>query len=49
MLNKYSRRLTQVLTQGTSQAMLYGAGLREEDMDKPQIGKIGRASCRERV
>lgn len=38
MLNKYSRRLTQVLTQGTSQAMLYGAGLREEDMDKPQIG-----------
>lgn len=37
-LNKYSRRLTQVTTQGTSQAMLYGAGLTEEDMDKPQIG-----------
>ena len=37
-LNKYSSRLTQVLTQGTSQAMLYGAGLSEDDMDKPQIG-----------
>ncbi|HET6568270.1 MAG TPA: dihydroxy-acid dehydratase [Rhodothermales bacterium] len=37
-LNKYSRRLTQELTQGTSQAMLYATGLSEEDMDKPQVG-----------
>ena len=40
MLNKYSRRLTQTITQGTSQAMLYGAGLTEDDMDKPQIGIV---------
>jgi dihydroxy-acid dehydratase len=37
-LNKYSRRITQVKSQGASQAMLYGTGLTEEDMDKPQVG-----------
>jgi dihydroxy-acid dehydratase len=37
-LNPYSRRITQVKSQGASQAMLYGTGLREEDMDKPQLG-----------
>lgn len=37
-LNKYSSRITQPKSQGTSQAMLYGAGLTEEDMNKPQIG-----------
>ena len=37
-LNKYSRRITQRKSQGASQAMLYGAGLSEEDMDKPQVG-----------
>jgi dihydroxy-acid dehydratase len=37
-LNKYSSQLTQVRSQVGSQAMLYGAGLSEEDMHKPQIG-----------
>ncbi len=37
-LNKFSRRLTQPLTQGTSQAMLYATGMTEEDMNKPQVG-----------
>jgi len=37
-LNKYSRTVTQPKSQGASQAMLYGTGLSEEDMDKAQIG-----------
>ncbi len=37
-LNKYSSVLTQDKTQGASQAMLYGTGLTEQDMDKPQVG-----------
>lgn len=37
-LNKYSSRITQPKAQGASQAMLYGTGLTEEDMNKPQIG-----------
>ncbi|MEZ4516865.1 MAG: dihydroxy-acid dehydratase [Chloroflexota bacterium] len=37
-LNKYSRHITQPKVQGASQAMLYGTGLTEADMDKPQIG-----------
>ncbi|HKJ21897.1 MAG TPA: dihydroxy-acid dehydratase, partial [Gammaproteobacteria bacterium] len=37
-LNRYSSRITQPKSQGASQAMLYGAGLTQEDMDKPQIG-----------
>jgi dihydroxy-acid dehydratase len=37
-LNKYSRRITQQKRQGASQAMLYGTGLTEEDMGKPQVG-----------
>jgi len=37
-LNKYSRQITQVKSQGASQAMLYGTGLTDEDMDKPQVG-----------
>ena len=37
-LNKYSKRITQRLSQAASQAMLYGVGLKEEDMNKPQIG-----------
>ncbi|TNF69867.1 MAG: dihydroxy-acid dehydratase [Gammaproteobacteria bacterium] len=37
-LNKYSQTLTQDKTQGASQAMLYGTGLSESDMQKPQIG-----------
>ncbi len=37
-LNKYSSRITQPKSQGASQAMLYGAGLSEEDMNKAQVG-----------
>ncbi len=37
-LNKYSSQLTQRLSQAASQAMLYGVGLKEEDMSKPQVG-----------
>ena len=37
-LNKYSRVLTQTRSQVGSQAMLYGAGLTDEDMQKPQVG-----------
>lgn len=37
-LNKYSARVTQPRAQGASQAMLYGAGLSEADMDKAQVG-----------
>ena len=37
-LNKYSRRITQPAVQGASQAMLYGTGMTEADMDKAQVG-----------
>lgn len=37
-LNKYSRRLTQDKTQPAAQAMLFGIGLTEADMQKAQIG-----------
>jgi dihydroxy-acid dehydratase len=37
-LNKYSRRITQDDTQPAAQAMLYGIGLTEEDMNKAQVG-----------
>jgi dihydroxy-acid dehydratase len=37
-LNKYSSRLTQQQSQVGSRAMLYGAGLSDEDMDKAQVG-----------
>jgi dihydroxy-acid dehydratase len=37
-LNKYSRTLTQEVTNPAAQAMLYAVGLNEKDMDKPQIG-----------
>jgi len=37
-LNRYSSRITQPKSQGASQAMLYGTGLTERDMDKPEIG-----------
>ncbi len=38
VLNKYSRTLTQEVTNPAAQAMLYAVGLKEKDMDKPQIG-----------
>lgn len=37
-LNKYSRTITQDETQPAAQAMLYGIGLTEEDMQKAQVG-----------
>ncbi len=37
-LNKYSARVTQPKAQGASQAMLFGTGLSEEDMHRPQVG-----------
>ena len=37
-LNKFSSRITQVKSQGASQAMLYGTGLSKEDLARPQIG-----------
>ena len=37
-LNKYSQRITQPKSQGASQAMLYGTGMTEEDMNKAQVG-----------
>jgi dihydroxy-acid dehydratase len=37
-LNKYSQRITQPAVQGASQAMLYGTGMTEADMDKAQVG-----------
>ncbi|MBX2842753.1 MAG: dihydroxy-acid dehydratase [Flammeovirgaceae bacterium] len=39
-LNKYSKRITQDPSQPASQAMLYGIGLTEEDLKKPQIGIV---------
>lgn len=38
ILNKYSKVLTQDKSQGASQAMLYGTGMTDTDMSKPQIG-----------
>ncbi len=37
-LNKYSKTITQDPTQPAAQAMLYGIGLTEDDLTKPQIG-----------
>ncbi len=41
-LNRISERITQRASQGASQAMLYAAGLTEQDMEKAQVGI---ASC----
>lgn len=37
-LNKYSKTITQDVTQPAAQAMLYGIGLTEEDLKKAQVG-----------
>ena len=39
-LNKYSKTITQDETQPAAQAMLYGIGLKEEDMKKAQVGIV---------
>lgn len=38
VLNKYSRTITQDVTQPAAQAMLYGIGLTDEDLAKAQVG-----------
>ena len=37
-MNRYSSRVTQPKSQGASQAMLYGIGLTDADLNKPQVG-----------
>lgn len=37
-LNKFSSHVTQVKSQGASQAMLYGTGMTDEDMNKAEVG-----------
>ena len=44
-LNKFSARITQPKSQGASQAMLYGTGLTESDMSKPQVGDQASAGA----
>jgi len=39
-LNKYSKTLTQDETQPAAQAMLYGVGLSDADMNKAQVGIV---------
>lgn len=39
-LNRYSKTLTQDPTQPAAQAMLYGIGLTDEDMNKAQVGIV---------
>ncbi|QDU54939.1 dihydroxy-acid dehydratase [Aeoliella mucimassa] len=38
MLNKYSSKITQPKSQGASQAMLYGTGMTDDDMQRAQVG-----------
>lgn len=40
VLNRYSRTLTQDETQPAAQAMLYGIGLSEDDLQKAQVGIV---------
>jgi dihydroxy-acid dehydratase len=37
-LNKFSSRITQTKSQGASQAMLYGTGMTDVDLSKPEVG-----------
>jgi dihydroxy-acid dehydratase len=39
-LNKYSKTITQDITQPAAQAMLYGIGLTNDDMKKAQVGIV---------
>ena len=39
-LNRYSKTITQDVTQPAAQAMLYGIGLTAEDMKKAQVGIV---------
>ncbi|MGI8951680.1 MAG: dihydroxy-acid dehydratase [Chitinophagaceae bacterium] len=40
VLNKYSRTLTQDVTQPAAQAMLYAIGLNDKDLEKAQVGIV---------
>jgi dihydroxy-acid dehydratase len=37
-INKYSKTLTQDITQPAAQAMFYGIGLTDDDLKKAQVG-----------
>jgi len=39
-MNKYSKTITQDVTQPAAQAMLYGIGLTDQDLNKPQVGIV---------
>src|SRR6266487_5350604 len=39
-INRYSRVLTQDITQPAAQAMLYGIGLTDDDLAKAQVGIV---------
>src|SRR6476469_5761797 len=39
-LNRYSKTITQDVTQPAAQAMLYGIGLTDEDLNKAQVGIV---------
>lgn len=39
-LNKYSKTITQDVTQPAAQAMFYGIGLTDDDLKKPQVGIV---------
>src|SRR5258705_8247829 len=39
-INRYSKTLTQDITQPAAQAMLYGIGLTDEDLKKAQVGVV---------
>src|SRR5512138_3533632 len=39
-INRYSKTITQDVTQPAAQAMLYGIGLTDADMNKAQVGIV---------
>ena len=39
-LNRYSKTITQDVTQPAAQAMLYGIGLTDDDLKKAQVGIV---------
>lgn len=44
VMNRYSRKLTQVKSQGASQAMLYATGITKGDMTKAQVGRFANTA-----
>lgn len=39
-MNRFSSKLTQVKSQGASQAMLYATGITKDDMNKAQVPNV---------